>query len=228
MKNLIEKYFNGETSLQEEAELKAYFISGNVEESLKEYLPLFQFLREGQHMELSADFDKKLFEKIDAGTNRISHLLDKYFEGETSIDEEATLQAYFNSGQVDTSFKQYQPLFQYFKEEKEMKLSADFEDKLFAKMEVGAKVIQMNTWQRKLLRVAAAVAILFGAYLFTYKPIAPSQTSLDWTVYEIHDEQLAYEETVKALKLLSSKLNKAKHKTVHEIAKSEPASKYLN
>ena len=228
MKKLIEKYFNGETSIHEEAELKAYFSSGHVDESLSEYVSLFQFLEEGKQLELGADFDEKLFARIDSGENGITDLVDKYFNGNTSLDEETTLKSYFNSGEVTTTLKQYQPLFQFFENEKEVALNSNFDDKLFAKIEGGAKVVQMRVWQRKLLRIAAAVVVLLSAYFFLDKPLPPTPPTVNWSAYEINDEQLAYDETVKALKLLSSKLNKAKNKTVHEMAKSEPVSKYLN
>ncbi len=229
MKDLIEKYFKGETSQQEEAKLKAYFLSGDVDESLIEFLPLFQFFAKEKQLELSTGFEEKLFGKIDAGNNGMTALIEKYFAGNTSLDEEATLKTYFNSGQVDTSHKQYQPLFQFFENEKDVELSADFDKKLFEKIDGGgAKIIQMRSWQRKLMRVAAVAIVLFGAYLFFNKPINPEPPTVDWSAHEINDEQLAYEETVKALRLLSSKLNKGKNKTKQEVAKAEPVTKYLN
>ncbi|PZD79476.1 hypothetical protein [Mesonia sp. K7] len=43
IKSLIEKYLEGETTLQEEKALKAYFRSGDVDESLATYKVLFTF-----------------------------------------------------------------------------------------------------------------------------------------------------------------------------------------
>ncbi len=40
--NLLEKYFNGETSLGEEQHLKAYFTSGEVAENHRMFVPLFR------------------------------------------------------------------------------------------------------------------------------------------------------------------------------------------
>ena len=48
---------------------------------------------------------------------RIEDLLDKYFEGETSAEEERKLRAYFTSGRVAEELKVYIPLFTYFEEE---------------------------------------------------------------------------------------------------------------
>jgi hypothetical protein len=58
MKNieeLLEKYWNAETSLEEELELKAYFDSGNVAEQYKGYAALFDYL--GNQSTLKADFN---------------------------------------------------------------------------------------------------------------------------------------------------------------------------
>ena len=300
MKNLIEKYFKGETSLQEEAELKAYFLSGNVEETLLEYQPLFQFFEKEKMQGISVNFEEKFFEKMEGqatisqliekyfegnstqeeeatikayfnkdeieeslkmyqplfqhfenekahevsvgfnerlfekleGQSDISQLVEKYFEGATNLEEEGKLKDYFNSDEVKDSLKQYQPLFQYFEQEKAQHVSADFDNKLFEKIEsAGAKIVPMRTFRRRLMRVAAVAAVLLGAYMFLQEPVGPPDNgpvAIDWSAHEINDEQLAYEETVKALRLLSSKLNKGKNRTAVEVAKAEPVTKYLN
>ncbi len=49
-------------------------------------------------------------------TEKIKILLNKYFEGETSLQEERELHTYFNSENVDASLREYVPLFAYFKQ----------------------------------------------------------------------------------------------------------------
>ena len=44
IKKLLDNYLEAETSLAEEKELEAYFLSGNVAPELEEYIPLFSFL----------------------------------------------------------------------------------------------------------------------------------------------------------------------------------------
>ncbi len=43
IEQLLEKYFQGETGLTEEKELKAYFSSSNVAQHLEQYKPLFAY-----------------------------------------------------------------------------------------------------------------------------------------------------------------------------------------
>ena len=51
--------------------------------------------------------------------DRIENLLEKYFEGETSIAEEKELKVYFSSGDVAQHLEQYKAIFGYFSEAKE-------------------------------------------------------------------------------------------------------------
>ncbi len=59
MTKLLEKYFRGETSLAEERLLKDYFNQPNVPESLRDYQPLFQFLRMEQEQMPTKEFTVK-------------------------------------------------------------------------------------------------------------------------------------------------------------------------
>jgi hypothetical protein len=158
-------------------------------------------------------------------------LIEKYFEGDTSLEEEAQLRAYFNGEAVDEELRAYQPLFQHFASERELALSDDFDEKLFQKMEpVEAKVVQLRTWPKQLLRIAAVGAVLVVTMFYLWKPSQPQthQAAVDWSKYEITDERQAYEETVKALKLVSSKLNKGSKKATQEVEKMEKVGKYFN
>ena len=159
-------------------------------------------------------------------------LIEKYFEGETSLEEEATLRDYFKDGQVAEELKQYQPLFQHFASERMQTVSSDFDAVLFQKMEAGTheKVVRMRTWPRQIMRLAAVGAVLVAAMIFLQKSnyMQAQQAAVDWSKYEVKDEKVAYDETVKALKLLSSKLNKGSKKAADEVSKMEKVGKYFN
>lgn len=158
-------------------------------------------------------------------------LIEKYFEGETSLEEEARLRAYFNGEEVSEDLKVYQPLFEHFTNEQSQELSADFDKKLFQNLEnQDGKIVQMRAWPKYLLRIAAVGAVLLAAMIYLSNPTAPAQqtAAIDWSKYEVTDEKVAYEETVKALKLLSSKLNKGTKKAGKEMKELEKVGKYLN
>lgn len=52
----------------------------------------------------------------------IQSLLDRYWEGETSLEEERALKAYFSAGAVDDRLKPVAPLFRAIKEEQQVEL----------------------------------------------------------------------------------------------------------
>ena len=64
---LLEKYFNGETSLEEEKELKEFFLtSENIPEELIQLKNQFLALEEFSSIELDNTFDQKILETISA------------------------------------------------------------------------------------------------------------------------------------------------------------------
>lgn len=52
--------------------------------------------------------------------SEIQALLDRYWEAETSLDEERMLKEYFNSGQIDDRLRAFLPLFQSLKVEQQV------------------------------------------------------------------------------------------------------------
>ena len=52
------------------------------------------------------------------GSDEVKKLLDKYFEGNTSLQEEQYLRNYFSFQTVDKELVEYTPIFRYFKKER--------------------------------------------------------------------------------------------------------------
>ncbi|MEP5253858.1 MAG: hypothetical protein ABJQ39_02285 [Winogradskyella arenosi] len=59
IEKLIEKYLNAETSLQEEAHLKAYFNSDDVAPQFEAYKPMFQYFSESKKEQYTKDVPLK-------------------------------------------------------------------------------------------------------------------------------------------------------------------------
>ncbi len=83
----------------------------------------------------------------------IEALLEKYWEGDTSIEEERLLKSYFASNEVDDSLRQFKPLFQVFREEQTIQFSQ--------KTAVAAIKPQQYNW--KPWAAAASIALLLCA-----------------------------------------------------------------
>jgi hypothetical protein len=122
--------------------------------------------------------------------NRIETLLEKYFQGETSVIEEKELKNYFSSPDVAQHLEQYIPLFGYFSEASEQEF----------KQTIPLQAKKRNvTW----LSIAASVIVLLGISTFTY--LYQPQKTNDLGTYE--SPEAAFEATQKALSLLSKNVN---------------------
>lgn len=95
----------------------------------------------------------------------IDQLLDRYWQGRTSLEEEDILRAFFSQNNVPAELRRYQPLFCYEAEEPQKDvLGDDFDEKILGQTEnaktVKAKVIPLAQRLRPLFKAAAMVAII--------------------------------------------------------------------
>ncbi len=110
-------------------------------------------------------------------------LLDKYFEGITTVEEENKLKKYFLSGTISEDMKPYQPLFSFLKKEKEITY-----DKEIA-------IPQNKSRKSQFLKIAATFLIPVSMYVGYQK-------------YQEYKAEQVYQTSLKALMLLSSNLQK--------------------
>ena len=162
---------------------------------------------------------------------KLETLITKYFEGETSLQEEAQLKNYFQQSDVDPELKQYQPLFQFYKKEERLELSSDFENRLLQQLQQHTHtphIARRRTLYNNIARIAAAVILAIGVFWgiqqyskSSTKTLAPVATT---TQEEMTPEE-AYKEVMSALALVSSKLNKGKHKAMEGLGEINKAAK---
>ena len=100
----------------------------------------------------------------------IDQLLEKYFEGESSLDEEKTLRQYFSQGNVAKEYMQYKPLFVYLNNEH----SASTIPNTIEKQNVNKRISLKQVLK---LAVAASVAIfLYVGISYKYQKMTDNQT----------------------------------------------------
>ncbi|MFH6962059.1 hypothetical protein ACHRVK_06210 [Flavobacterium plurextorum] len=129
-------------------------------------------------------------------SDKIEYILEKYFEGETTIAEENQLKEYFSSSNVAQHLEQYKPLFGYFSQVKQQKSTQE---------------IPLQTKKRNVawLSIAASAVVLLGIgtyFLVSEKnaaPVVAAQSELG--TYDNPEEAL--KATQKALALLSNNVN---------------------
>lgn len=94
----------------------------------------------------------------------INQLLNRYWQGETSLEEEDILRAFFSQENIPAELMAYKPLFAYEAEEPKIDvLGDDFDNKILGMTEekhANARVITMTQRLKPLFKAAAMVAIL--------------------------------------------------------------------
>lgn len=98
----------------------------------------------------------------------IEQLLERYWECETSLQEESILRSFFAQDDVPSHLKEYQAIFQAENALSEERLSDDFDQRMMALVDdeadsrkvVKAKVIKMEYRIRPFFKAAAVVAIV--------------------------------------------------------------------
>ena len=121
----------------------------------------------------------------------VEQLLEKYFQGATTIAEEKQLKAYFSSNDVAPHLAKYQTLFSYF----EIQKGTQFEQKLPLQPRKQSTV--------KWIGIAASFVVLFGLATFYFYPSEPKYEDLG--TYDNPEE--AFAATQKALLMVSEQVN---------------------
>ena len=139
-------------------------------------------------------------------TRRIKELLDKYWAGESSLDEEGQIASYFQGSDIDDELVQFRPLFNFYEDEKEIKLEKSIESML-PRQE--AKIFTLNRVRAVAATVAIIAASVFG---FNYLNTSSILAKDNKVIAEIEDPEEAYAMTMEALAYLSSNYEKGSTK----------------
>ncbi len=130
----------------------------------------------------------------------IDQLIQKYWDGESTLAEEKQLKDYFNSGAVDDAHMSLAPMFRYYRSESE--ITTDFVPDLSFTQESKPKVRYLIP---KIMGIAASLLLLLTV---TYQQLDMDDTSYNnkYTEVENPDEALAI--AIEALGFLGTKYKK--------------------
>lgn len=154
--------------------------------------------------------------------NQLNHLLEKYFNGETSLAEESQLEQAFSKEQIPPELEIYRHLFNNKSNLKKETLPIDFSNQVIQKIQ-SEKAEPRKTFklQSYLIRIAALFFLatsVFILYQQNEKTSTYASNSLDT---EASPEE-AYQEARDALLLVSSKLLKGQKIAQDNVAKLKP------
>ncbi|GAA4900710.1 hypothetical protein GCM10023311_27960 [Flaviramulus aquimarinus] len=141
--------------------------------------------------------------------NNIENLLEKYENGETTLQEEQVLKNYFSSDTVAPHLEMYKPMFDYFLVNQQEQFTKD--------VPLKTKTIFNYKW----ISVAAVVVLTLGFYF---------GKSFNNDLGTIEDPQLAFNEVSKSLEMISSHFNKGTSTVgyLNEVNKGTSTLGYLN
>ncbi len=142
-------------------------------------------------------------------TREIEILLDKYFEGESTLEEERVLLEFFNSGNIPEHLKDYTGMFGYFKMESKEKLNPETEEKILEKFSADHQIpfYQNRRFWYYFTGVAASVLFILT---FLYESEISSNFGFgkySKSQYSQQEKQLAYMQVKETLGFVSGKMN---------------------
>jgi|WetSurMetagenome_2_1015567.scaffolds.fasta_scaffold490242_1 hypothetical protein len=133
----------------------------------------------------------------------LNRLIEKYYNGESTEDEEDKLKDYFRQSDVPDAYEAEKALFGYYTEKADfIEPSVGFEERMIAGIDSssGNKMVSIRRYILPVLTAAAGLLILAGSYFF----FAHKSQSID----TFKDPTIAYAETIKILRDVSVKMNR--------------------
>ena len=129
----------------------------------------------------------------------IKKLLEKYYDGGTTLEEEAVLRDYFNNEEVPQELQKYQSQFMFYQRERDVKFeNYDFE---LGKTKPKQSINKRLYW---IPAAAAAILLIISMLLFLLQnPFSHKQSN----VITVTDPDSTYEITQYALYAVSKNLN---------------------
>lgn len=211
--HIIEKYWAGETSLEEENILKGYLTSDKVKTEHLDMVPLFSFYKE--QGSISGPVIDMSFLKTDSDMNSLVH---KYWAGETTVAEEETLQAYLTSSEVATEHQDMIPLFSFFEEQEQVVMKKALDMSFLNEAQMPKSQIPASKRETKVRRlfprVAAIAASLALLMMVTFSYMDEGQLANNHLA-EVQDADEALELTMEALAFLGHNYDKGANPMKH-------------
>ena len=143
-------------------------------------------------------------------TSEIESLLEKFYEGNTTLQEEEALKRFFTGKDVPSSLKEHQPLFSYYVHERNSAIADPaFNHKLDAQLPgqtVEHRLIPISSGSRRtmfIVSIAASVLLLIGLFFTFRHDIFQEKYSQAGNP----DPKAAYADASGALLLVSGNLN---------------------
>jgi len=160
-------------------------------------------------------------------SRHIDTLLEMYWEGDTSLAQEAELKAYFNGANVTAEHEVYTPMFKYFTNQRELTTNIDVEtliNNLDEQKETRPSIFKLFSIRKYSMGIAAAFTLMLSVVTVMNLQTITNDSSQTIVLDEDAETQEALRITREALALLSNKIDKSSQRVNQGVAKMKSAS----
>jgi hypothetical protein len=143
--------------------------------------------------------------------NNMEELLKKYWNCETTLEEEKQLREFFTGNNIPEQWKETAAMFRYFDEVKKKSLNDLAFDGQVLRSVNATKEGKIKSLVYNAMRIAAGLAVVIAATWFIRTEI---RSSMPQEVVDTYDDpKMAFEETKKALLIISKSFGTAEEQT---------------
>lgn len=161
---------------------------------------------------------------------QIKTLLDRYFRGTSTLDEEKILRRYFSDSHIDARLEEYAPIFRLFRREQAREMDGQKAQQMLEHLP-GAQARSRKLVAgrfRWIARIAAALVLSVGMWwAYQYQQTPDPTASVDWSKYEIIDERKALNITRGALFQASKTLNQGAETAADKMDRVQEIGKFF-
>jgi hypothetical protein len=161
--------------------------------------------------------------------NTAKKLLEKYWNCETSLEEENRLRTYFDQEDLPSDLQKFKALFRFYTEERKKEVKEDFDKKIFNRIKRNQKP-PAQRFLNTIYKVAAAILLILSFFVIHERFIQVKDQAKRVVEDTFGDPEKALEETKKVLYFVSEKLNKGKEEAsrLYKFKKAEEVVRNSN
>ena len=164
----------------------------------------------------------------------IEQLLERYWQCETSLEEESELRLFFSSEEVPAHLLRYKDLFVYQQIQQEVGLSEDFDARVLAQVEapvVKARRLTPVGRFMPLFKAAAVIAVMLSlGNVAQHTFFADEALDYNYDAYTdtYDDPEVAYKQVSSALIMLSEGIKKSQDQLIADSVSATKAVEMMN
>ena len=148
--------------------------------------------------------------------SNIDALLDLYWKGESTLENEAMLRSYFQGDNINEAHLPFKPFFNFLSEEKSVSMESEFSIPKENEVQQEAVIRKMYP-VRRWIGVAASLLVLISAFWFISDRSSQTADTYD-------NPELALQQAKEALFFLSNKMDKGTQSTTMQLKQLEKLS----